>query len=329
MESLQNLKRRLKSVQNIGQITKAMELVASTKMRRSQEIALNSRAYAFSALRFLATVSGLEGVKLPALLEKRPVASTLIVVVTSDKGLAGSFNSGVFREFEKFIREKNVNLNGSTSFGSAQDKSLTAGSGRYSFVAVGEKSRAYLSRRGVPIARTFIRFGDFTATEETKPLADMMIDGFLSKKWDEVIVFYTYFITALDQKPTRRQIFPIDIEHLKEAALNLIPATGRFAELRSEIPSSFSNGIPTEYIVEPSPSAVLEKLVTHLLRMRIYHLILEANASEHAARRVAMKNASDNASELSSDLGLVYNKSRQASITQEITEITAGVEALK
>lgn len=321
MESLQNLKRRLKGVQNIGTITKAMELVAATKMRKSQELALDSRPYALTALRFLATLTGLESVKLPALLERRPVKHMLVVVVSSDKGLAGSFNSSVFRDFEKFVSKENVDFRGSTS--------LTAGDGRYLFAAVGEKSRAYLSRRGAPLKQTFIRVGDYTTPAETKPVADFLIKGFLAKEWDEVIVFSMHFMTALNQRVLRRRIFPVDFASLRETAAEIIPKSGRFAELAKEVPAYFPEGAPSEYLIEPSPEIVLDALTRHLLEMQMYHLILEANASEHAARRVAMKSASDNAEELSSALNLLYNKSRQASITQEITEITAGVEALK
>ncbi len=312
-------------MQNIGQITKAMELVAATKMRKSQELALDSRPYALTALRFLATLTGLESVKLPVLLEKRPLPSklsdgklggrgkTLLVVVSSDKGLAGSFNSSVFRDFEKFVGKENVDF----------------GSGRYLFAAIGEKSRTYLSRRGVPLRQTFIRVGDYTTPDETKPVADFLIEGFLAKEWDGVVVFSMHFMTALNQRVLRRRIFPVDFASLRETAAEIIPKSGRFAELAKEVPAYFPEGMPSEYLIEPSPEIVLDALTRHLLEMQMYHLILEANASEHAARRVAMKNASDNAEELSSDLNLLYNKSRQASITQEITEITAGVEALK
>jgi F-type H+-transporting ATPase subunit gamma len=314
MESLQNLKRRLRGVQNIGTITKAMELVAATKMRKSQELALNSRAYALTALRFLATLSGLGSAKMPSLLVARPIKKTMLVVVSSDKGLAGSFNSSVFRDFEKFARKEGVDF--------------MAGE-RYLFIAVGEKSRAFLERKGVRPLRTFVRVGDYTTPEETRPIADMLADGYVRGEWDEVIVFSANFVSALVQKIMRRRIFPVNFNNLKETAEEMIPKTGRFAEMAKEIPSYFLEGAPSEYLIEPSPDIVLDMLARHLVEMQLYHLILEANASEHAARRVAMKNASDNAAELSSDLNLLYNKSRQAAITQEITEITAGVEALK
>jgi len=321
MESLQNIKRRLKGVQNIGQITKAMELVAATKMRRSQEFALNSRPYAFTALGFLAALSALESAELPPILQKRTpkIKKTMLVVATSDKGLAGSFNSAVFREFEKFVKKEGVGFGGSTR--------LTAN--QWLFAAVGEKSRSYLERKGAKIEKSFRSVGDYTSPEETKPLAELLIAGFLDKKWDEVIVFSTHFLTALEQKATRRRIFPIDFESLRETAAEIIPKTGRFSEFANKTPEDASVGLSKEYLIEPSSESVLDLLARHLVRMQIYHLILEANASEHSARRAAMKNASDNAEELSADLTLSSNKSRQAAITQQITEIAAGVEALR
>jgi F-type H+-transporting ATPase subunit gamma len=318
MESVQYTKRRLRGVQNIGQITKAMELVAANKMRRSQETALASRPYAFAALDFLATLSRLETTEAtPLLLQKREIKRRCIVLVTSDKGLAGSFNSAVIREFEKFVKANGIELRNIE---------------KYAFVAVGQKAASYLKKRAVGLEKKFVRVGDFTTIEETKPLADFLINGYLKAGWDQVIVFSTHFRTALKQIVFQRQILPVDVEALKTTAKEIIPESGRFAELAraadiSLIKDDHKENI--EYLIEPSPEAVLEELAAHLVLMQIYHLILEANASEHAARRLAMKNASDNAGELAGELLLNYNKSRQASITREIIEITAGAEALK
>jgi F-type H+-transporting ATPase subunit gamma len=136
------------------------------------------------------------------------------------------------------------------------------------------------------------------------------------------------FRSALSQEVVRREILPIDTQKIREAAEELIPKTGRYADLRQNSELLNGKNTPDDYLIEPSPEAVLEELGRHLVLMQIYHLILEANTSEHAARRTAMKNASDNASELAGELSLQYNKSRQASITREIIEITTGAEAL-
>ena len=315
MESLQNIQRRIKGVKNISQITKAMELVAATKMRRSQEIALASRPYAFAALDLLANLSRLREERklvLPPLLERRAVRRTCIALVTSDKGLAGSFNSAVIREFEKFLRRESIDLR-------SEDVSL---------IAVGQRAAAYLERRAA-LAAKFVRVGDYTSVTQTEPIAELLREGYLNKRWDRVLVFSTHFRTALRQDVLVREILPIDPENLERTAKGIIPEHGRFADMvREGKVSYFNRKTEEDYLIEPSPEEILSDLVRHLVSMQVYHLILEANASEHAARRVAMKSASDNAEELFGELSVAYNKSRQASITREIIEITAGAEAL-
>src|SRR3989344_2144852 len=312
MDSLQNIKRRIKGIGNINQITKAMELVAATKMRRSQETALSSRPYAFAALDILATLSQLDGVTMPAILEQRPIEKKLVVLVTSDKGLCGSFNSAIIRAFERFLKKSSISL---------KDPS-------YAFMAIGQKAGQYLERRTGNFAGKFTRVGDYTTLEQIQPVAQKVIAGFLNKEWDEVMVFSTQFRSALKQDVLTRKILPVSFENLKKTAQDIVPETGKFAELAREGGTliNAAEEETKEYIIEPSPEIILNELGAHLVLMEINHLILEANASEHAARRVAMKNASDNAESLAADLTLVYNKSRQASITKEIIEIVAGAE---
>ncbi len=314
-ESLQSLKTRLKSVKNIGQITKAMELVSATKMRKSQEVALASRPYTLTALDMLATLTRIEGVSLPALLTARAIQKTAIVVVTSDKGLAGAFNSAVLRTFDRFVAENGIDLTQPT----------------YSFIAVGVKALAHLEKRTPRLENSFVKFGDFTTPEEVQPLTDLLITGYLKGAWDQVIVFSTHFKSALRQEVLTRRIFPIIFENLAATAAEVVPEHGRFAELVKERKISFFHRSAEElqeYLIEPDPSAVLDSLARHLIEADLYQLVLEANASEHAARRMAMKNASENAAEIADGLNLQYNKSRQAAITRELIEITAGAESL-
>ena len=271
MESLQTTKRRIRSVQNINQITKAMELVAATKMRKSQEIAINSRPYAFAALDLLAILSELEGVELPSILEHRTIEHSLIILLASDKGLAGPFNSAVIRKFEKFMQSEKVN--------GKKDK--------YMFTAIGKKAARYLEHRflqttNYKLQTVFTRIGDFTMFEETKPMSDFVTQGYLDKKWDEVIVFSTHFRSALRQEPLERKIFTIDFESLRETAEEIMPETGRFSELRAENKMALLAGKsvqPAEYIIEPSPAELLAELVPHLIYMQMYQLILQPNPS--------------------------------------------------
>ncbi len=311
MESTQNLKRRMRSVANIGTITKAMELVAATKMRRAQELALTSRPYAYTALELLGILSELKDVPVPELMVKRPVERSLFLIVTSDRGLAGSFNSAVIRKFEHFMRTNGVN----------------PADPQYSFLAVGQKAKSYLERRKLNVVQSFSRVGDFTRMEEVNPISDFLIEGFLRRDFDEVISFSTHFVTALRQDVFMRGLLPISAEKIRESIELLIPESGRYSQYIDKDILADDGG--KEYKIEPSPREVLAELAPELLKIRIYHMILEANASEHSARRVAMKNASDNATELSETLNVQYNKSRQASITNQLIEVASGAEAMK
>ena len=306
MESTQNLKRRIRSVQNIGQITKAMELVSATKMRRSQELALTSRPYAYTALELLGILSNLKDVPMPEILLPRAIEKTTFLILTSDKGLAGSFNSAVLRKFENFVKTEHIDVHDP----------------KYSFIAIGQKSKNYLERRNLNVIASFIRVGDFTKPKEAEPIADFLISGYINHTFDSAIGFFTTFVTALRQDAVQRELLPVSYEAIKQTVEETIPRAGRYSDYAKS--ESFLEGAEKEYIIEPSPTEVLAELAPKLLKTRIYHFILEANASEHSARRMAMKNASDNASELSEDLNMEYNKSRQAAITNQIIEITSG-----
>lgn len=301
----------MKSVGNIGQITKAMELVAATKMRRGQELALNSRPYAYAALGLLGILSNLKDVPLPEILLPRKIERTAFVLMSSDKGLAGSFNGAMVREFERYTRTNHIDL---------RDP-------KYSFVAIGQKSKSYLARRSANVIASFNRVGDFTKPEEAEPIADFLISGYMNHDFDSVVVFFTTFVTALRQDPVAREFLPVNYDAIKGSIEETIPRAGRYSEYAKS--ETLLDGVASDYLVEPSPKEVLAELAPRLLKIRIYHAILEANASEHSARRVAMKNASDNAAELSESLTMVYNKSRQAAITSQIIEVTSGAQSLE
>lgn len=305
MESLQQIQSRRKSVKNIGQITKAMELVSATKMRRSQGIALSSRPYAAAALSLLTRLRSEHLSYIPPLLEARTVQKRLVVLVTSDKGLAGAFNSNILKAFENFLVHNSV-------------PSV--------YLSVGQRAHEYLSKNKLTEVHSFTKFGDYTTVEEINPLSQFILQGYLQKDWDEVIFFSTHFLNALRQKVLEQKILPVDATSLQGSVEEIIPSHGKFSETES---SSIIPGHSQEYIIEPSPEAVLDSLLPHILTMEIYHIMLEANASEHSARRLAMQNASDNAEEINEELTLLYNKSRQATITREIIEISSGAESLK
>lgn len=318
MESLQSLNRRRRAVKNIGAITKAMEVVAAIKMRKSEEVALDSRPYAFKVLDLLQKLSRAENVK-NIFTEAREIKKTLVVLITSDRGLIGSFNTQTIRSFENFI---------------ANDYKKSDEGHKYLTLAVGKKADVFLGKRNFKHVKNFYGFGDFVHVEEIDPLSIFLTEGFIKGEWDRVVTISMHFRSALKQETLAREILPIDFAKIRETVSEMVPEHGKFSDnLETKFPlgnlvsKSAENGI--DYIFEPSPKELLEEFMPHLLRMEIYQLILEANASEHSARYVAMKSASDNASELSGKLLLQYNKARQAAITGEMIEISATQSALK
>lgn len=312
MESLQHIKAHVKGVKNISQITKAMEVVAATKMRVAQERALTSRPYALKVLEILATLLR-HGTVAHPLTRSSAVEQTLLVMVASDRGLAGSFNAQVFRAMDDFLR---------------QDAVSQVPDHRYSMVAVGKKAAQYATKKQLPIIERFAGFGDFIEVEEVEPLSNVAIQGFIERTWQRVIVISTHFRTALRQEVIVRQLLPADLNLIQQTVDEIVPEYGRFASLSAAVVYRPSREEESDYIFEPNPQRTIELLLPYLIRMQLYHLVLEANASEHSARRVAMKNASDNAQELSTDLTLSYNKARQAGITNQIIEIVSTQSAL-
>ncbi len=306
MESLQSIKSRLRAVKNVGQITKAMEVVSATKMRRAQEIALNSRAYAFTALHLLEKLARNNPVQ-NTLTTERPVKKTCLVIVASDKGLTGAFNTQVFRATDRFLTKENL-----------KSESLDV-------ITIGKKSTMYASKKKLNLVGTFYEVGDYIEPEEVEPISKLIIEGFEKNTWDRVITISTHFRTALKQETLIRQILPVDFLKIREIVKEIVPEHGRFSDI---IETYNGNNEEIEYIFEPSPEETISVLISHLVKMQIYHLILEANASEHSARRVAMKTASDNADELGGELNLTYNKARQSNITGELIEITSTQNAL-
>ncbi|OHA09396.1 MAG: ATP synthase F1 subunit gamma [Candidatus Sungbacteria bacterium RIFCSPLOWO2_01_FULL_59_16] len=314
MDSLQTTKTRLRAVKNIGQITKAMEVVSANKMRRAQEVAIASRSYAIMALEILGRVAANAPVPTP-LMTARPVATTAVLVVSSDRGLAGSFNTAVFRKAEEFLAND-------VEYRDRPEH-------RYVFVTVGRKATAYAAKRRWVIAGKFEGFGDYATLDEIAPLADRVVTGFVKGSWDRVIAVSTHFRSTLRQDTLVRQLLPTDMEKIQETVNELVPERGRYASPENNQNGNGRNTAPIDFIFEPTQAEALASLVPHLVAMQIYHLLLEANASEHSARRVAMKSASDNADDLSGKLTIAFNKARQAGITRELIEITSTRSALE
>ncbi|MEK7542541.1 MAG: ATP synthase F1 subunit gamma [Patescibacteria group bacterium] len=319
MASSRQLKTKVKAVRNIRQITKAMQMVAATKMRRAQEAALRARPYAKKAFSLLlhllqyAEAEGISGMYLGGndqnhnkKEEQRPLA---LVVVTSDKGLAGSFNSAVLRLANRWKEEQE-------SRGSQVE-----------IVAVGKKGRDFFKARGGIIAAEFFKFSDIVTLSDITPLMKWILQAYEQGQYERIVFCSMHFISALVQKSAIHQILPLEKGELEGIIESIIPKTGRYAGVVENQQSTINNQ-QLSYILEPSAQMILDELVQDLIRVMIVHLIFESNASEHSARMVAMKNATENAENLMETLNLQLNKARQAAITQELAEVTTAKEAL-
>lgn len=325
MATLRTIRLRIKGTKNIKQITRAMEAVSAVKMRKSQGVALTARPYATAALKLLKSVqSGAPdgSAVFSPLLEKREVKNTLLVVVTSDKGLAGSFNANVLKRAELFIKQSTTtSAPGHSSSTEEETKDITV-------VTVGKKAGDYFTKRGrTPIA-ALTGYGDYADISEVQPIFDAVTEAFTERKADEIYIIYTNFLSAMKQEVVVRKLLPFSEEGLEEMVKGIVPERGRFAEHDTNAANTRANDTNREYLFEPSPREILESILPALLKIQIYHAILEANASEHSSRMVAMRNATDNASELIKSYTVVMNKARQSAINKELAEITGGSEAL-
>ncbi|WP_448575109.1 F0F1 ATP synthase subunit gamma [Thermomicrobium sp.] len=283
------IRRRIRSIKNTAQITRAMEMVAASKMRRAQQAVLAARPYADRIRAMLgdlaAMTSPTEEVRAFPLLQRRPIKRIQLILVTSDRGLAGSLNTNVIRRAVDFMtRERSEPIE------------------NFDIVAVGRKGRDFLVRYGWPMIAEFTRITDRPSVEAIRPIVELATQDFISGRVDAVFVVYTHFINTLRQEPRVFQLLPIEPPH--------------------------ESGAISDYIFEPDPATVLEALLPRFLEMQLYRILLEASASEHSARMVAMRNATQNALDLVAELTLTYNKARQAQITREVSEIAAGANAL-
>lgn len=297
--STRDIKRHVRSVKNIRQITRAMELVAAAKMQRAVTSVQQGRRYADLAWNMLRSVTqGVDRSRHP-LLRQRPEQSLLVVLMTSHRGLAGGFNAKVCELAHQFVEEaKRANPGVSIRT-----------------VAIGRKGRDFLLKMGYELAAEFDLSDRVTRMADILPLASLVKNDYLEGTYDTVAVVYTDFVSLLRQQPRVRVILPIG---------------ERDAELGATRESIIDEVAPGDdaYLFEPNPETVLSELVPRLIEVQLYQAVLESNASEQAARMMAMRNASDSAQDLLADLNLTYNQLRQGSITRELAEISAGRMAL-
>src|SRR6266850_3521538 len=291
MPSTRDIRRRIKSIKNTAQITKAMQMVAASKMRRAQQAALAGRPYATLMNSVLAEVSFHAGDFTHPLMEKRQGTKRCIILVSTDKGLCGALNSNLMREAGKF------------------DKALTL------YVTAGRKASQFIARTKRQLLAEFT-YKDAPLFSEARAISKFARDLFIKGEVDRVDVLFTNYISTLNQRP---EVFPLlPIGQIKGVS------TGVHGEGMDE---KLLKGA-TEFLFEPNVEAVLGGLLPHYLNFQVYQILLEAKASEQSARMVAMKNATDNAKQIIKDLTLEYNKLRQANITKELLEITSAAMAM-
>lgn len=282
------LKRRVSSIKSTRQITKAMELVAASKMRRAQERARLSREYRQLSYDLLARLNTIQEVEQHPLFQKRPVKSRLYLVITSDGGLVGAYNYNVLKQFTSAVIAD-------------RDKGIKS-----DVIVVGKQGANYMRQlTHINLVGLYPAFGDKPTANDIRPILNTIISRYSDKTNDEVVVIYTTFISNLSQQATRLPILPADLSNAD----------------KGEAPYPVTN-------FEPSADIVVERTASRLIEVQIWQAMLEGLASQYSMQMLAMKNATDNAGDLIDDYTLELNTLRQANITQELAEISGGVEAL-
>ncbi|MFZ2126351.1 MAG: ATP synthase F1 subunit gamma [Candidatus Microsaccharimonas sp.] len=287
MASTQLLKSRIRSVKSTRQITKAMQLVAASKMRRAQDATKASAPYTLAARQLLTALSTHTSVKNHPLFVNRPVKTRLLIVIASDKGLAGAYNSNIVRVYAEELKKDDA----------AKIKNTT--------ITVGRKAAQFVARiKDTQVLGAYEELPDRPDGSELRAILDSARTLFESGEVDAVDVIYTDFVSSIVQESKMIRVLPAGFE------------------------STVEPGVATDVTYEPSTEEVLDGVAYRLVGAQIYQALLDSRASEHSMRMLAMKNASDNASDLVDDLTLAMNKARQGAITQELAEISGGVEAL-
>ena len=301
MATLRSIKRRIRSVKNISQVTRAMQMVAASKMRRAQEQVLATREYAEKAWELLVHLASQpldEGEPHP-LLTPRPVQRTGLVLITSDKGLAGGYNHNIIRRAVQFMQSCSTPVR---------------------LITIGRKGRDFMLRIGADIAAEFMDLPSQPRILDILPITRVIIEDFERGLFDEVYLAYTIFHTTMSYEPAVLRLLPIyrSAEFAAEVRSGILPSVFRHIEPVEGV----------QYVYEPSARLLLNTVVPRFTELQVYQAILESFASEHSARMVAMRSATDNALEMIDSLTVTYNRARQEAITKEILDIAGGAEAL-
>jgi len=294
------LNRRIRSVRNISQVTNALAAVSAAKASKAQKQVEATRDYAEKAYEILVNLASqptIGDIAHPLLKPRDEIGHTMVILITADRGLCGAYNTNIISYAERFIRALPVPAD---------------------VVAVGRKGRDLMIRHGFNVVAAFDDIPDETSLYDTTPIADVAVEDFLSGKADDVFIAYTDFINLVSREPTVKQLLPFRPLDLDGMAVS---------EYVEDVDVALAAG--RVYSYEPSAAQLLNEIVPRFTELQLYQAVLEAKASEHSARMVAMNNATDNAAELIDYLILERNKARQTSITNEILDIVGGAEALR
>ncbi|MDO8592963.1 MAG: ATP synthase F1 subunit gamma [bacterium] len=316
MASSRDIKNRIKSIGNTKKITRAMELVSAAKMRKAIEAALKTRTYAnlswATVLNLAKAANGHDGRPLHPLLEqKNKLERVAVILITANRGLCGGFNSAIIKKAIESVKSHQ-----------------SAGE----FFLIGKKGAVVHKNFGYEVVADFPKLDFINEVSEVVPLAQMVIKDYLAGKYDKIMVAYTDYINAAKQLPRVKQFLPIDIKETGQS-LGITGADSRLGLDQKFIVEKEKKYLQHdqfnyEYIFEPSPAEVLDEMLPRLLEIQLYQALLESNAAEHSARMSAMHQATEAAGDMVKELTLSYNKARQAGITAEIAEISAGANAL-
>jgi F-type H+-transporting ATPase subunit gamma len=295
MANAREVELRIRSVKNIAQVTRALQAVSASRVRKAMEAVEGTRPYASKAWQVLTHIAGQPGRNSlhPLLTERAEVRNIIVVLLSGDRGLAGPYNTNVLRFEQDNFENREANV---------------------SYVAVGRKGAELLHRRGAKVIAQFSDLPPEPSFSDLSPVGRIVVEEFLEENVDEVYLVYTDFVNMGKQIPTMKKLLPLEYD----SAEGLV--TPRFGES--------SGGPAAAYTYEPGQVEILDEIVPRFTSLQIFQAVLESFASEHAARMVAMKNATDNASDLAGALTLEYNKVRQQSVTNEMLDIAGGAEAL-
>jgi F-type H+-transporting ATPase subunit gamma len=315
MAQTKEISRRLKSIRNTQKITKAMEMVAAAKMRKSTEAVLKTRTYAnlsWMTVLNIANSSNANKYLHPLLSKRDKIKKVAVILISSNRGLCGGFNSAILHK--------------------AMDSVKKHGNLPTDFIVVGKKGLSIYSRYKYPVIAEFDKNDSSVSMSEIRPLVKIVLDGFLKNEYDKVLVAYTDYVNVVKQVPRIKQILPVEIDE-EDDYLGIVGQDERVGLTKEYIAKKEDkylsrDGAPYIFKYEPDEEEVLNQIIPRLLEVQLLQAILESNASEHSARMTAMNQANQAAADLSDELQLLYNKARQAGITAEIAEISAGANAL-